>query len=107
MGSSAFCLYETNFSLLLPCKCDVNSTQVKCQFLYKVTASWGFVHNILKLFHVESVAYSIADSEHIFHCDAKFSRWGSRPPTREFRIGDTNMLVSKNANSFVTPNKKT
>ena len=37
----------------------------------------------------------------VFHCDAKFSRWSS-PPTREFRVGDTNMLISKNAKICVT-----
>ena len=30
-------------------------------------------------------------------------RW-SRPPMREFRVGDTNMLVSNNAKICVTPN---
>ena len=31
------------------------------------------------------------------------SRW-LRPPTPQFRVGDTNMLVSKNASICVTPN---
>ena len=35
------------------------------------------------------------------------SRWVSRwlrPPTPQFRVGDTNMLVSKNAKICLTPN---
>ena len=46
----------------------------------------------------------------IFHCNAKTICVGSwhwlRPPTPQFRVGDTNMLVSKNAKICSTPNAK-
>ena len=44
----------------------------------------------------------------IFHCDAKTLALGPgvglTPPTPQFCVGDTNMLVSKNAKICVTPN---
>ena len=46
----------------------------------------------------------------LFHCDAKPFAMGPcvvlRPPTPQFGIGDTNMLVSKNVKICVTPNAK-
>ena len=60
---------------------------------------------MMSLWHhsVESIAYIPLRREH-------FRVWAlhwSRPPTAEFRVGDTNMLVSKNAKICVTPNAKT
>ena len=43
----------------------------------------------------------------IFHCDTNF--WagvGQYPPMPEFRIGDTNMLVTENAKICINPNAK-
>ena len=43
----------------------------------------------------------------IFHCDAKLLALGPRvgsAPKVKIRVGDTNMLVSKNAKICITPN---
>ena len=43
------------------------------------------------------------DLKPIFHCDPKTFAFG-QTPNAKFRGGNTKMLVSKNANIFVTPN---